>query len=1024
MNSANLPDFATRQRSFLRWLWMGNLLVTLFVIGMVALVVERNREREIAQASALTENYSRILDEALAGFISKIDITLLSVSEEVARQNAAGGINGPALEAFLARQDAHIPEALGLRVVDERGIIRYGVNDVKVRNASIADRPQFIRLRDDPAAGLVISKPLMGRAAQKPMVTLGRRINHPDGSFAGDVHVAVAVDHFINLFSRINLGPKGNIGLWDRDSLIARYTKADAHGASVGSTTPSAALHSLLNSGQRTAAYHTRSGVDGISRSFYFRQVAGYPLYLVVGLADEDYLAAWEDDSLRVAGLAGLFLIATLAASIFIYRGWKRRESDQAALRRQEAEYTARLECSNREVDAARRQSELILTSAGEGICGVDLEGKVIFVNPAARNMFGWDEDEGVGLDLHAHTHHHHADGSLHGHEDCAIFRTLQDGVPRQVHDDLYWRKDGSSFPVEFTVTAIEQDGKVSGAANVFRDISERKQIEAELQQHRRHLEELVAQRTAALLETEAKASHILQSSADGLYGVDVQGRITFINPAACALLGYEAGQVIGRSAHDLFHHTRPDGSAYPAAECPSHGALQRGLEARVDSEVYWHADGHAIPVMYAIHPTLQGGVVTGAVTSFVNMTEQRAAAQAREQALIAAENLVRVRSEFLANMSHEIRTPLNGVLGFANIGYRNCQDSDKARSAFTKILNSGNQLLGVINDILDFSKIEAGKLSIEQTEVALAEVIEHALELVRERARAKGLALRLELAPDLPSSCISDPLRIGQILLNLLSNAVKFTEAGQVRVAVARQGDRLVFRISDSGIGMNGEQISQLFNPFQQADGSTTRRFGGTGLGLAISKRILQLMGGDIRCESQLHVGSTFEFRLPYVPSQAMAAPVPCPRAGLRADEKPLAGLSILAAEDDGVNQVVLQETLLEYGATLVLVGNGREAVERVAQDGPTAFDIVLMDLQMPEMDGYEASSRILALAPDLPIIGQTAHAFDEEIEKCRAAGMRGHIAKPMDPEALVELVLKHVPARALRGASLSSTV
>ena len=238
---------------FIRLLWLSTFLINLFVVGMIALLVEQRREQEVLQAQTLTENYSRILEEALAGFVSKIDITLLSVRDEVTRQMAHGGIDGPALEAFIAAQDNHIPDALGLRVVDAKGIIRFAVNDVEVRNASIADRPQFIRLRDDPDAGLVFSKPVLGRAAQKWMITLGRRISNPDGSFAGDVHVAVAVDKFIEMFSRINLGTHGNIGLWDKSSLIARYTTSDTHGASVGITTPSAELRNLLNTDQRSS---------------------------------------------------------------------------------------------------------------------------------------------------------------------------------------------------------------------------------------------------------------------------------------------------------------------------------------------------------------------------------------------------------------------------------------------------------------------------------------------------------------------------------------------------------------------------------------------------------------------------------------------------------------------------------------------------------------------------------------------------------------------------------------------------
>ena len=319
-----------------------------------------------------------------------------------------------------------------------------------------------------------------------------------------------------------------------------------------------------------------------------------------------------------------------------------------------------------------------------------------------------------------------------------------------------------------------------------------------------------------------------------------------------------------------------------------------------------------------------------------------------------------------------------------------------------------------MVNEVLDFSKIEAGQMQIDAIETDLAEILDQTLALVADRARARGLELRLDKATDLPQRCISDPLRIGQILLNLLTNAVKFTEAGSVVLGVSREGDELVFRVTDSGIGMSEEQLAYVFDPFQQADGSTTRKFGGTGLGLAISKRILELMRGDIKVQSTPGIGSCFEIRLPYVAAIGSSTKSAID-SGTNAvlPDKPLAGISILAAEDDLINQIVLEVNLRDDGAFLVMVGNGLEAVERVKQDGPQAYDIVLMDIQMPVMGGYAATQRILELAPDPPIVGQTANAFADDRDRCFAAGMAGYIAKPIDPQALVKLVLQLVSAR-----------
>ena len=368
---------------------------------------------------------------------------------------AGGGLFDPAtLEGFLTRQDRHIPEALGLRVVDAQGIIHYAVNDVKVRNASIADRPQFIRLRDDANAGLVFSKPIMGRAALKWMITLGRRIDNPDGSFGGDVSVAVTVDHFVNMFAKLDLGPKGNIGLWDKTSLVARYTRADPQAANTGATTPSPQLRRLLDSTEKVTVYHAASGINGIPRIFAFRQVGDYPLYLVVGLADQDYLAEWRKDSLRMAGLAALFVLATLIFSALAHQGWKRREADHETLRRQEAEITgAGLERSNQETEAARQDSELILSSVGEGICGVDPAGKVVFVKPAAHQMSAGPRTKAwVSTSMPAPTTIAWMAAPIPPPTAPSPkpFATARCGG---WNEDYYWRKDGSAFPVGSTVT-------------------------------------------------------------------------------------------------------------------------------------------------------------------------------------------------------------------------------------------------------------------------------------------------------------------------------------------------------------------------------------------------------------------------------------------------------------------------------------------------------------------------------------------------------------------------------------------
>lgn len=377
------------------------------------------------------------------------------------------------------------------------------------------------------------------------------------------------------------------------------------------------------------------------------------------------------------------------------------------------------------------------------------------------------------------------------------------------------------------------------------------------------------------------------------------------------------------------------------------------------------------------------------------------------EAARQAAERDASVKSEFLANMSHEIRTPLNGVLGLAQIGYRESAGRERARRMFSRILESGRLLMAIVNDVLDFSKIEAGKLSIEAFAVDPRRIVDEAISALALPAGEKKLALIADKDASLPAVFLGDPLRISQVLLNLMSNAVKFTEHGEVRLSAFLSGGELVFRVTDTGIGMSPQQLKKLFLPFEQGDSSTTRRYGGTGLGLAISHHLAALMGGQLHAMSTPGKGSEFEFRLPCVTMVEAHGASPLVWSPADAGRR-LAGIRILAAEDNELNRVVLEEILAQEGASVTLAVNGRQAVDAV-ESGADRFDLVLMDVQMPEMDGLEAASLIRRIDPGLPIVGQTAYAFSDDRDKCRAVGMKFTLTKPIEIESLVSVVRHH---------------
>jgi len=517
-------------------------------------------------------------------------------------------------------------------------------------------------------------------------------------------------------------------------------------------------------------------------------------------------------------------------------------------------------------------------------------------------------------------------------------------------------------------------------------EIRRREAVEAELQGHRDHLEELVAQRTAEL----ARLFHALP---DLYFRTERDGTIIECRAGRTEDLLVPVEQLLGRRMQDIV----PLDVGVKLREALNRivlGADQVVIEYELPLE-------RGVQYFEARMLPLADDQVVLVVR---NVTDRHEIETVRELNRLDTERLARSKSEFMTNMSHEIRTPLNAVLGLAQVGARSASDP-AARAAFKPIEDAGRHLLAIVNDILDFSKLEAGKLSAERQPFRLAAAIESASGMVGGRVLGKGLELRVDTAPDLPEWALGDELRLKQVLVNLLSNAVKFTEHGRITLAVTRDAEQVLFAVSDTGIGISPEQLTKLFQPFQQADLSTTRRFGGTGLGLSISRDLAGLMGGTLLGASRPGEGSTFTLRLP-LPSVAppwTASHAPAP-AGQR-----LLGLRVLAAEDNEVNCMVLESMLEFEGAQVVFASNGLEAVNAMAQADAGTYHAVLMDVQMPVMDGLEATRCILAANPTVPVIGLTAHALEEERERCRAAGMVEHLAKPVELDELVSVLQRY---------------
>jgi PAS domain S-box-containing protein len=565
----------------------------------------------------------------------------------------------------------------------------------------------------------------------------------------------------------------------------------------------------------------------------------------------------------------------------------------------------------------------------------------------------------------------------------CPQAMTLQDMQGHLV--ELPVERFGGHYIVS-TTPILDADGNYQASVYLAYDITERKKAETLLQNSREQYELAVA------------------GSNDGIWDWDLRTNDLYLSPRWKDQLGYQDHELTNN--FDTFKsNLHPDDAPRVLALAEKYIA---GTEGRYVQEFRMrHKDGTWRWIL-AQGAAVRGedGIPVRVAGSHTDITAQRDYVEQLASAKDAADAANRAKSEFLANMSHEIRTPMNGVIGMAQL-LRFTDLTAEQEEYLSGIEASGNNLLGIINDILDLSKIESGKIELEYADFSLRKAIEDVITTQISRIHQKHLTLQKELPVNLPEVIRGDQLRIKQILLNLLGNAIKFTEQGSITIAVRlmEQGaGRVLIRLTvrDTGIGMPPEALQKIFNPFEQADTSTTRRFGGTGLGLSICSKLADLMGGTITVESSPGAGSSFNLELPFELSSAAmnrqehSMPLP---------EQPARLLSILIAEDNMMNQRMLELLLQKIGHNAICTNNGKEALERWRRGG---VDLILMDIQMPVMTGVEALEAIRAEEQanggHLPIIALTADALKGTEEKLLKAGFDGYLTKPVKTKELAD--------------------
>ncbi len=959
-----------KETSYILW---ASLALIIAIITVSALSILFQRDQAIEASKHELANLSFVLAEQTYQSMSSAELAMDNIVEHIVDLNVRNDAelrqktNTKEIHQLLRDKIVGLPQIEVASIVAENGDVINFTRSFPAPAINLADRDYFTAQINNLKESIFISLPLRNKENGKWVFYMSHRLHYRDGRFLGLVILGISVDKYTEFYERLcnNLGDGSTITLLRRDfSILTRWPEDDK---SIGHQNLTGSSHYVIEELKLTDAVILNNGPrysengKAVFRISAVQLIKKFPLILNLTVAEKFILAKWRDNALNIVIMAAGGIIILLIAMKIMLRIAKQREKSISLLDDLTDQVPGKLfqyqQFPDGKVTLPYVNKEF-LKAYGLDRHNLPFDGEVLFktfhpedkarlqasLQVSAQKLEPWDE----------------------------IFRVLISG------SEIRWWH-GTAQPQQLKDGSIIFHGYIN-------DITDSKLAEQEL------------------LNESRKNQDILRNASDGIHILDENGIVLEASDSFCEMLGYQRSEIIGMNVSEW-------DVQLGASELEKAISKQISRNSRSQFETqHRRKDGTVFDVEISGSPIEMNGRKV-LFNSSRDITERKQAAKEVAEAKVKADEANSAKSDFLANMSHEIRTPMNGVIGLSELALGS-KDSDEIHNYLQQINESANSLLGILNDILDFSKIEARQLAIENTVFKLDDLLDSLNRMFTLKTQEKGVHFAINRNEEINHLVFGDQLRIRQILTNLLGNAVKFTSSGQVTLDVnysnvGPTGMTVTFAVSDSGIGMTPAQIQGLFKPFVQADNSISRRFGGTGLGLTISRNLAKLMGGDIKVESQIGVGSTFSFQVNLaIPksSQNESDKLQIDSSDLANYQtlvNALAGKRVLLAEDTRVNQLVATKMLAKIGVLVDVANNGEEAIKCLQN---TPYDAVLMDVQMPVMNGLEAT-RLIRQDPrfaTLPILAMSAGVTLSEQDACDAAGMTGFVSKPVNSAEL----------------------